>query len=547
MTKPVFWSEKRLFWTVFFFAVFVRLVFFSFYANSPFCSSHKVPGLDMETLLAFSEWGEGKIFQPLFVVHRLLIFALWKLNGQLHDPFWITGVQSFAGAAGAGLVMSIALMLWGKRVLALACGLLYALYGPMLMYEFTILQESVVCNLILLGSWMALRTKIRHYPAGKSFLSGICWGLASIGRPVAVLLAGGSALAAVFNGIRRRNCKPLLMIAGIAVLLAGASVFNLYFATEISPFFRAMGYTVQFNVQQASSPQGNRAVPAEFENRYIVAAKHIASYLPKRCSQFFLSFEMPENLNYYFIRERLPVLKYLLSPAMVMPFALAGFFLMLFRWKKRESLIVGALILLAVPLAMRDPIGRYRLLLMPGFFLCAAYWFKVLLYGKKKKALFASAALAAALGLNILFSPAGFIRSSDFVAWGCAIEAENGGEISPLSINEFYQACRFSRFNDRSAAVNLITRLLKIGDFSSGAKICTEGIAVSVREKSLFRYYLAMIHISAREFSAAMEQLRLIDISEIPAFRTKYQLMLDICRRENISAGNRQKIEEVEK
>ena len=38
----------------------------------------------METLLRFSEWGPGREFSPLFVIHRFLIYFVWLVNGEEH-------------------------------------------------------------------------------------------------------------------------------------------------------------------------------------------------------------------------------------------------------------------------------------------------------------------------------------------------------------------------------------------------------------------------------------------------------------------------------
>ena len=496
---------------------------FCIWLNSPLRFFHKVPGLDMETLLRFSEWGADKEFSPLFVVHRLLIYTVWIFNGKEHCLPALVLIQSLFGVLGAVLTADLVLTLWGKRIIALGAGIFYGIYSVVLLYDFCILQESITTTLILLGVWSYIRCKVRHYPSKMTFLSGILLGLSSIGRPVAFLLAVISPVKTFFDGKRK---AALLLGTGVLTLWLAASTFNFVFSQSFYPFFRAVNYTMAFHDEKAAAEKTNVSPEKS------AAVKRFALGLPCRAAQFFLAHEMPENINYYFIRSRIPFLKYLPGPGFLMPLALAGIFLMFLRLKHREGLILAVLFLLALPLAARDPIGRYRLHLIPYFVLSAAY-FCVVLTRNTRARYFCLGAYVLAIGINAFFSPPSFIRVSDHIAWGKALEFSAGNKPVPAALNEYFRGWVKSRWTDRAAAVNLITGALKAGNVKLAVQTCEQGIAADTKEKSIYHYYLAVIFTSSRQFDRAENELRQINEKEIPALRKKIQYLRQVVKRKS--------------
>ena len=82
-------------------AAAVRLLFLLEWVDSPYRWFHRVPGLDMETLLRMSEWGGGANFPPIFTFHRVLIHLIWRFNGSRHSVETLFAVQSLLGVAAA--------------------------------------------------------------------------------------------------------------------------------------------------------------------------------------------------------------------------------------------------------------------------------------------------------------------------------------------------------------------------------------------------------------------------------------------------------------
>ena len=504
------------------FAAVVRGGFFCSWLFSPLRYFHKVPGLDMETLLHFSEWGPGREFSPLFVVHRLIIFTVWFFNGKEHCLPVLVLLQSLSGILGAILTADLVLMLWGKRKIALAAGLFYGLYPVILLYDFCILQESITTTLILAGVWSYFRCKIRHYPSNKTFLSGILLGLCSVGRPVSALVSVILPVKTFFDGKRK---AAVLLISGVLCLWFAASFFNLVFSRSFYPFFRAMNYTLAFHRQQAASQNASSAPETAFQR--------FALRLPLRAAKFFLSDEIPENINYYFLRERIFCLKYLPGPGILMPLALAGIILMLCRFRHREGLLLAIVFLIALPLAAREPIGRYRLHLIPFFVLSASYFFVVLCRNTRRSLQLCGGAYALALGCNFLWASPAFTRVSDYVAWGKAIEFSAGNKPVPAAMQSYFRGWIKSGCSDRAAAVNLITCALRAGNMELASRTCQEGIRGPAGEKSIYRYYLAVICVSRRQFEQAEKELKQIRVEEIPALEKKIQYLRQVVKRKS--------------
>ena len=289
-----------------------------------------------------------------------------------------------------------------------------------------------------------------------------------------------------------------------------------------------------FSLAACSSSTEPAAEPAEPAESGETAAKRLSLGLPGRAAKFFLACEVPENLNYYFLRHRLTLLKFLPGPGLLMPVALAGFLLMLGRTGHREGVVVFTIVLLALPLAAREPIGRYRLHLVPYFVVCAAYFFNVLRRGVFRTNVLCGASFALALSVNFMFSDPGFVRAADHVAWALAEEQSAGGKVTSASLREFAAGWRDSGCADKTCGVNLILRLIGAGDLSSAARVCAEGISGPAQEKSVYRYYLAVILVSARNFDAARKELEQVRPGEIPELAPKFERLRKIVREKHL-------------
>ena len=144
-----------------------------------------------------------------------------------------------------------------------------------------------------------------------------------------------------------------------------------------------------------------------------------------------------------------------------------------------------------------------------------------------------TSAYALALGINFAFSSPAFVRVSDYVAWGKAIEAKNNGKPSRDSLKEFFRGWIKSNHSNRAAGVNLITSSLRANNTKLALQTIQEGIDGPAKEKSIYHYYKALILTSNRQFDAAEKELRKVNENEIPHLKKKIQILRQVVQRKS--------------
>ena len=534
-------------------AVVVRIWCFLALLGSPLRRFECVPGLDMQTLLVYGQWFGGG--REVFSVYRALIALIWHLNGRCHFPELLVLLEMAGGCAVALLTARLAMVLWGKRPFALAAGLLAAFYGPALLYESVILQESTILLLTLLAVMALLRAWRLRFAGWSGVWFGLLLGLAVVGRPVGLLLLPG-AMAAVVWSLRRRGVFSVRMIlkrfwqapVALAVVLLGATLFNFAFdRRNIGPFFNVTAYLVSVNASQStqeSSPQAEEPAPVvrkSLPEKTAAMLRRLAGIGVRavgRMPSLFSSLEIPENLNYYFIRERMLPLRLLPGPALLLPLALGGFALMVCsgRCLRREGLTVAVILLLAIPLCVVNPIGRYRLLLYPYLVILAVYpfWWALGRGGdrelRRHRCILAALAVTAAFGIHFFWSGRPYLRSTDFVSWGIAMEARDGRPTAE-SVQEFAEAYLFSGGTNRSALVNLLVRLIPAGDLERAEWFTRDALERGKIDPNLVCYYYGLIRLGQGRPAEAETFLRRSDPAELGPLGGKVLFFLGEARR----------------
>lgn len=359
-------TRKKILLIVLFAALAVRAVFAVAFANSFFASYHLVPGLDMQTLLRFSEWQEGGEYAPFFTFHRVWLYLVWLAGGKNHILWATYLIQTLLGCAGIVALTDSVLKLTRKRLAALICGIAASLYLPLLVYEFSILQETFMVNFALIFFWSALNALRKRFSIGSSANFAVSAFAALAGRPTALFFCSAICLYCAWKMQKRHLLKKFLpAAAGIAVLLFGATLFNWHFFRTPTPFYMVMGYSVEYNTGIKAGTEENSRLSA-----WMQSGKKALMRTP----QLFKAGELPENQNIYFWCEKIPQFNFLISPGLLIPFAAAGIMVLLLSgaWKSRYGLLLIPIITMALPLCVREVIGRYRLMLVPYFFMISA-------------------------------------------------------------------------------------------------------------------------------------------------------------------------------
>ncbi len=514
-------TDRKILWCVAATALAVRLAFGWSYAGSPFRNYHLVPGLDMQTMLRFAEWDNGE-FPPLFVVHRFIVAAVRAFNGFEHAPLAVVAVQALLGVLGAVLTADIALRIWRRRCPALLAGGFYALYGPFLIYEFAVLQDAVVINLTLLGFWALVRARDRGYGPNELLTAGAALGLAAVGRPAALPLALG-ALVWVAVVCRRRFWRCWGGCAGGMLLVWGtALLFNGVLAGYWNAFFNVLPYSLEFNLPEAAaaSPAAGGVPPAD-PGVWLTVLGRMAARIPR----LFSVLELPENLNYYFLCREFPLLDWLPGPAVLLPAAASGLFWLLAagRSRRRAWILLMPVVLLVLPLCVREPIGRYRLMLAPYLILLAAElpgdWLRRPVSWRRTAAGVLLVAAVFAGWRHWDPEPESYLRSSDFVAWGAALAA--GGDAA--NAEKYYRyAWEAGGFTNTAAAERLIAMAYDRHDPEAMAAVVDEGMAAGRVPPSLLCYYGGIAQMGMGQWEAAERFFERVDENDIPELAGRF-------------------------
>ncbi len=501
-------------------------------AGSPLRNFHLVPGLDMQTLLERGEWGGAA--SPLFTLHRMLVAFFWFINGRSHQVMQLAGVQLVLGVLAALLTAWIALHLFGSRRYALAAGMVAALYGPALMYECTMLQESLVTFSCAVAVASLIRAHRLHWKSDAVLASGVLLGLAVIGRPTALLLVAGAVLW-FWAELKRRNLRGRWWVlpAGVLAVWILIGGLNWHYSRNWSPFFNVLPYSAAVNSGVETPPS---AVPESRAGFELPAPVRIGINAVKRLPVLFYAHEVPDNLNYYFIREMFPPLRISCGPWLVLPLAVTGMVLILFsgRWKKRDGLLLGVILLLMLPLCANYPMGRYRLLLYPYLSILAVYpvWWGLRCGpdGCRRRAVWALAAVAGIAGVNLALSERPFVRGSDFVAWALAME-EGGGRVSADSLRTFEEGLAVSGFTEQAALVNLMVRLIPAGQLDRAERFLVKAFEAGVIEPALLWYYGGLVRLGQGRFDEAVAALRRSDPARLGVLASKRSFFEGEARR----------------
>lgn len=517
-------TRKKIFLSVAAAALTVRLIFALLIQSSFFDSYHLVPGLDMQTLLRFSEWGSGADHPPFFTMHRLVIYLDYLIGAGEHHIWVIFAIQAILGIAAAVCAADLTLRFSRSRKAALICGVFFSLYLPFLVYEFSILQESFMVYFALFAFWATVNGISRRFDRKSSILFALAYFAALAGRPAALFMCGALILFAGYKMQRRRMLKkvaaPLGALTGLLILCA---VFNGHFSGIYSPFYNVLPYTMQFNAEAAVKDAVPGTPPPE--KSLLLSINQAVRRVPT----LFKHGELPENQNIYFWCEKIPELKWLPGPGAFIPLAVAGIMAVIFSgaWEKRYGLLLIPVIMLALPLCARDPIGRYRLMLIPYFFIITGCAVVIFLRLKEPKFRFLTL-LGAGIGAFFAVYNGDVpqkIRPFDYSAYAMAME--NSGECSdPEEFLEEYLLCWKSMPESETSFCMLMDKLIRCGKTDHALYITGMPETASLNP-DLLHFYRALCRAQKGEPEETEKHLRQIrNVQSLPPHAYKNAFML---------------------
>ncbi|HCE44222.1 MAG TPA: hypothetical protein DET40_11800 [Lentisphaeria bacterium] len=458
-------------------ALIARSILFSSWLESPFRYYHRISGLDMKTILGFAEsFSQGK---EEFSIYNLFVTACLKIGG---DVPTIIACQCILGILTSLLITYITLRTFRNRMTASISGTIAALYGPELLYESVTLRESVFVFVATFSLAAILRQK--------SSISSVLWLVVSgctLAAVPLVRLAGILWTAFAMLWMLRANVKYktgngltyqrslLLLPAAAFMVFMSVSLYNYLTVSNINPIprFSSTPYVLKAGASasisahpepaQVSKAIGAPSLSGKFEN---YAGKLIA---------VFKSYEIPDNLNYYFAREFLKPMKHMPGPLFLIPLASLGILILACRrmFKGNAFLLLVYLFSFTVPLIVFMPLGRHRLVLLPV--LCAFAGYSIvfilncLMHFRKKHVM--ALVLAAAYSALFIFASPGTLplRAEDFVAYGNAMEIS--GKYDKKEISGAYRLAHEINPYSISAAIYLVNYLMKNSEFAEAEAI----------------------------------------------------------------------------
>ena len=472
-------------------ALFVRLIYGVLFAATPLAAFNTLPGLDMATLLEFSQWDNASPRSlPMFVLHRFLLFFTYLSAGKTHNFLLIYLVQSLFGITASMFAA------WGVWQLSksfratLIAGIIYALYGPFLLYESVALQESILTHTLIIGFaiWMNFVDK-RSTICG--VISGIILGLNSSGRPATAFLAAAMAIYPLWVHRKEKfSVANLSFLFSLAAVWFTATLFNGYFRQTYNPFFNVMPHLTEVHAPQSATESSNIII--SYFKVFFAAVKNVPYHFGMR--------EIPENLDYDVIRKILPILFF--GPLLVMPFAVAGIISMALLKRKELISCYIATLFLALPLAARIPIGRYRLLLMPFFIIFAALFIEELIKNKDKR-LALIGIFIGVIGTNLcLASP--LVRPNPAAHHTLAL-ASMRTKANPLPHLE--EAWKTSNYTYKPSGLMLVIHHMKTKNFEQAENTIKQNRTNAPE----FFYYHALIKTAKNQPKEAIKLLQKIE------------------------------------
>ena len=508
-------------------ALLVRIVLAINWWDSPVRWYSNISGLDMKTILQTGEWLYNG--GTSFALYKALLTAILFINKGVSCPEAVIIIQLIGGMLIAPLVTWCTFRIWGKKYWALASGLLAALYSPAMMYQVVILKESILLFFALLSLSAVLWVHKHHFSSKALWVCGIFLALACICRMNALPFCGLASLwiiSCLFKKLKGNKKAVLYRTAflalGILTVFIPVSIINACL-TDGSAFLPVQMPSIVYISKLGSvvNPQSMNISLGTSQKKPIATTGFIIN-VARKVPSVFSTYEIPNNINYYFLKYKLFPLQYLIGPFLLIPFAVTALTLLLFNRGvlRKESILFIYIFSYMLAMCYFIPLARYRLVLTPVFCMLAPYPFFALWRAWSNKKLFPALlpviVFAAVIYMNLPLKA--FLRSTDFVSYGKGIEYKTGKSAAALPY--FQEAYNMAPY-EQMTIVNLSEALLKDRQPDKALKIL-----IPAHEKEpenlAYRYYLGIAYFFTQSPEKAEKMFKKINPGDMGDLKTKY-------------------------
>jgi hypothetical protein len=388
---------------------------------------------------------------------------------------------------------------------------MYGLYGPLVFHDLFLYRDGPVAHLstLLLVAPFLGESRGKREDRGisskgiqkKAFLVGLLGGLAMLlkqtvaplsllsvlllskqisrGSPLRrrALLAGAVGLALPLAGLAARNMAvgvpPLTFDTRQAIGLAWGNGRGADATTGQAPTMKAI-----LDEAHGSSLKTAGLVLAGYRG----APFELPKLLLKKLATFFNGFEVPDNANFYFFRDRLRILRFLPVFSCILGVGVVGLCAALARGVLRKGEFAFAVVAILTPLSaclLVQTTSRYRigvagpLAMGAGLFLLFTFEETRRKRWRSAGLLALSAILASLLPLLPSTIPDGRHRWADTIVYATLVEARISPEAAKAEIERYLREGQDDR--QRAAGVRSVTHWLT-GD-RTNTRVAPEGIA----------------------------------------------------------------------
>ncbi len=390
----------------------------------------------------------------------------------------------------------------GPPVAAVLAGVLYGFYGPLVFHDGFLLRDGPVAHLsTLLLVWPLLARERASAPG--AFFLGLLGGAAILLKQTVAPLAIASLWVYLPSkkspGGAQRLSLFLKGVLGLSLPISLLCIRNI--SAGVPPLTFDTRQAIGLVWGNAEGADGTTSAPASM-GEILVEAKGstlrtarlvLESYreapleLPKlilkKFATFWNAFEVPDNANFYFFRDRIPLLRVLPVFPCVLGVGLVGLFAALSRGVLRKEEGALAAVAILVPLAaclLVQTTSRYRaalagpLALGAGLFLL--FTFKEL-QARRFRAVGLLVLTAGALAFVPFLPstiPAGHHRFADALVYATLVEAKISPAAGAAEIDRYL--AEGADDHNRDAGVRAARAWLTSGD-RSNIGLMPEGIA----------------------------------------------------------------------
>ena len=326
------------------------------------------------------------------------------------------------------------------------------------------------------------------------------------------MIAGLAALAWLAWYLRRKQMprRGWAVALGLALVWLPVTAWNLRHGWPLPVYGGNFAYAAA--VAEKPALASWNVVPVEKPSPV-----RIAGGVLRKAPLVFSLRELPDNLNYYFLREKLAFMRFTVPVALFCLFAFSGMVLLLVRRDRRGVFPACWMLALAAVFTLYFPAGRYRLALYPYFAMFGGVWLAALC--RPGRGLTAAVGLAVAV-LEFAAVPHPEVRrAADHTAWALALMREGG---DPAAIDrEFLDAVRLSQGGVRETA-RALHRLVGTNRLREARKLLRQYPG----DDPYRRFYDAVLDLGGGSALEAWSKLESLDPAAIPELAAQYEYFL---------------------